>query len=229
MRKGRLLATPPEEMRDSYLSTQFSDDLDRLGYKKTRKVSKEQVEALEGALRDVADGEAQVVLDLEARTYLRVLHGRAQGKPPRAPDFEEVVQGSTWLPDPADPRSAAKALDTSGDFPPGGLLCLGEWKSGEIWLLDVAIRHGYVFLVTERREVLPMFRGVGEFAQWAVANELWKRRLAKDGEVPERLGRLHWFRTVGHLRENGLVPQSFRPKRFKPAYLMPTALGREHP
>ena len=214
-------------MRDSYLSTQFSADLDRLGFKKTRKVEKEQIAELEEALREVAEGEANVVLDLEARTYLRVLHARAQGNPRRAPDFEEVVQGSTWLPDPADPQSAAQALDTSGDFPPGGLLCLGEWKSGEIWLLDIAIRHGYVFLVTERREVLPMFRSIGEFAQWMVANELWKRRLAKDGEVPERLNRLHWFRTVSHLRENGLVPQSFRPKRVKPLHVIPTALGRE--
>jgi hypothetical protein len=138
-----------------------------------------------------------------------------------------VVQGSTWLVDPDDPTSIADAFDTSGDIPPAGILCLGEWKSGELWILDVAIKHGYVFLVTERREVLPMFRNIGEFAQWAVANELWKRRLAKEGEVPERLGRLHWFRTLSYLRENGLVPQSFRPKRFKPLHVIPTALGRE--
>ena len=70
-----------------------------------------------------------------------------------------------------------------------------------------------------------MFRNVGEFAQWAVANELWKRRIAKDGEIPERLNKLHWFKTVSFLREAGLVPQAFRPKRFKPKHPAPTALA----
>ena len=214
-------------MRDVYLSTQFGADLDRLGWKVTRKVPKAQLDALEASLTEVADGESEVVLDLSARAYLRAMWERAQGRPPRVPDFEEVVQASTWLPDPADPRSAADSFDTSGDVAPAGLLCLGEWKSGELWVLDVAIRHGYVFLITERRAVLPIFRTIGEFAQWAVANELWKRRLARDGEVDERLGALHVFRTLGVLRENGLVPPSFRPKRFRPLHDIPTAFRRD--
>jgi hypothetical protein len=213
-------------MRDGYLATQFSADLDRLGYKATRKVATKQLDALEDALRDAAEGDSPVVLDAETRTYLRVMHERAAGSPLRAPDFEEVVQGSTWLPDPLAPDVAAESFDTSGDVPPAGILCLGEWKSGEIWVLDVAIKHGYVFLIDEHRAIHPMFRTLAEFAQWAVANELWKRRLAKEGEVPERLERLHFFKTLGVLRDNGLVPQSFRPKRFKPAHLQPTALAR---
>ena len=216
-------------MRDSYLSTQFATDLDRLGFKVTRKITGKQLDALEAALREVAEDESEVVLDAEARTYIRIMSERAQGNPPRAPDFEEVVQGSTWLIDPAHPETALEAFDTGGDIPVPGLLVLGEWKSGELWILDVAIKHGYVYLVTESRQIVPIFRGVGEFAQWAVANELWKRRLAKDGETPERLGRLHWFRTLSHLRENGLVPPTFRPKRFKPLHHVPTALQREPP
>ncbi len=216
-------------MRDSYLSTQFGADLDRLGWKATRKINKAQLDALEESLRELADGESEVVLDNEARAFLRAMHERAQGRPLRAPDFEEVVQGGTWLVDPTEPATAGRAFDTSGDVPPAGLLCLGEWKSGELWILDVAIKHGYVFLVTERREVLPMFRNIGEFAQWAVANELWKRRIAKDGEVPDRLGKLRWFRTLNVLRDNGLVPQTLRPKRFKTLHDVPTALAREVP
>lgn len=209
-----------------YLSSQFARDLDRLGFKPTRKISPQQLDQLEESLRDVADGEAEVVLDLSARLYIRLMHERAQGNPRRAPDFEEVVQGSTWLADPTNPSEAGEAFDTGGDIPPAGLLCLGEWKSGELWLLDVAIKHGYVYLVTERREVVPMFRNIGEFAQWAVANELWKRRAAKDGEVAERLGAIRFFKTVSYLREAGLVPQNFRPKRWKPKHSIPVALDR---
>ncbi len=213
-------------MREGYLSTQFAGDLDRLGHKPTRKISPKQLEVMEAALRDATDGESDVVLDADIRTYVRLMHERAQGNPARAPDFEEVVQGSVWLPDPMQPASVSDAFDTGGDVPPAGLLCLGEWKSGEMWILDVAVKHGYVYLVTERREIVPIFRNVSEFAQWAVANELWKRRLAKDGEVPERLGRLHWFRTASFLREAGLIPQAFRPKRFKPLRPVPTSLMR---
>lgn len=210
----------------SYLSAQFAKDLDRLGFKATRKLAPDLLVGLEDALREVADGESEVVLDQSARLYTRVMHERAQGNPRRAPDFEEVVQASTWLPDPANPSEAADCFDTGGDIPPAGLLCLGEWKSGELWLLDIAIKHGYVYLVTERREILPMFRNVSEFAQWAVANELWKRRMAKDGEVAERLGAIRFFRSVSFLREAGLVPPNFRPKRWKPKYTTPTALER---
>jgi hypothetical protein len=213
-------------MRDGYLGTQFEKDLDRLGFKPTRKITGKHLDALEAALAEIAEGESPVVLDAEARAYVRVMHERAQGHPLRAPDFEEVVQGSTWLCDPTDPDSAAESFDTAGDVPPAGLLCLGEWKSGELWLLDVAVKGGYVYLVTERREILPMFRSVAEFAQWMVANELWKRRIAKDDEVPTRLGKLHFFRTVSFLREAGLVPQAFRPKRFKPKATLPTALDK---
>ena len=222
-------------MPDTYLSQKFAADLDRLGAKATRKVTSAHLDALEAALLDVADGESPVVLDSDARAYVRILHERAQPSTSgvaggaRAPDFEEVVQGSTWLADPiavgTDHRHLGRAFDTRGDVPVAGLLCLGEWKSGEMWVLDVAITHGYVYLVTERREVLPMFRCIGEFAQWAVANELWKRRLAKDGETPERLGAIRWFKTVSFLREAGLVPQAFRPKRWKPKRPTPTALG----
>jgi len=227
LHKRRLLATPHvEAMRDGYLSTQFATDLDRLGYKPTRKIPPKQLDALEESLRDLSDGESEVVLDANVRTYVRLMHDRAQGNPLRAPDFEEVVQGSVWLADPTQPRSVGDSFDTSGDIPPAGLLCLGEWKSGEIWILDVAVKHGYVYLVTERREIVPIFRNVAEFAQWAVANELWKRRMAKDGEVPERLGRLHWFRTLSHLREAGLVPPTFKPKRFRPLRPVPTSLIR---
>jgi hypothetical protein len=208
----------------SYLSAQFAKDLDRLGFKPTRKIAPDQLDPLEEALRDVADGESEVVLDQSARLYVRHMHERAQGNPRRAPDFEEVVQASTWLPDPTNPREAADCFDTDGDIPPAALLSLGEWKSGELWVLDTAIKHGYVFVVTERREILPMFRNVGEFAQWAVANELWKRRMARDGEVNERLGAIRFFRSVSFLREAGLVPQSFRPKRWKPKFTMPTAI-----
>ncbi len=211
-------------MRDGYLGTQFEKDLDRLGFRPTRQIGTKHLDALEAALGDVADGESPVVLDADARAYVRAMHERAQGHPLRAPDFEEVVQGSTWLADPLDPESAADAFDTGGDIAPAGLLCLGEWKSGELWLLDVAVKGGYVFLVTERREILPMFRSIGEFARWMVANELWKRRIAKDDEVPQRLGKLHFFRTVSFLREAGLVPQAFRPKRFKPKLSLPTAV-----
>jgi hypothetical protein len=214
-------------MRDAYLSSQFATDLDRLGFAPTRKITTKQLDAVEEALRAVAEDDGvPAVLDTDARTYIRIVHERASGSPLRAPDFEEVVQGSTWLVDPDDPTSIADAFDTSGDIPPSGILCLGEWKSGELWILDVAIKHGYVFLVTESREIVPMFRNISEFAQWMVANELWKRRLAKDGEVPERLGRLHWFKTVAPLRENGLVPPNFRPKRFKPLHHEPTGLPK---
>lgn len=209
-----------------YLSSQFAADLDRLGFKPTRKISPQQLDALEESLRDIADGEAEVVLDLATRLYIRLMHERAQGNPRRAPDFEEVVQGSTWLPDPTNLKETADAFDTGGDIPPAGLLCLGEWKSGELWLLDAAIKHGYVYLVTERREIVPIFRSISEFAQWAVANELWKRRAAKDGELAERLGAIRFFKTVSFLREAGLVPQSFRPKRWKPKYSTPVALER---
>ncbi len=208
-----------------YLSTQFAADLDRLGYRPTRKITKEQLDALEQSLRDVAEDETSVVLDANARLYVKIMHARAQGTPPRAPDFEEVVQGSTWLPDPANPSEADAAFDTGGDVPPAGLLCLGEWKSGEIWVLDVAAKFGYVYLVTERREIVPMFRNIGDFAQWAVANELWKRRLAKEGEVPQRLSQIRFFRTVSFLREAGLVPPTFRPKRFRPKKPVPTAIA----
>jgi hypothetical protein len=223
------LAPEDHGMRDGYLGTQFEKDLDRLGYKPSRKVATKQLDALEEALREVAEGDSPVVLDHEARAYIRVMYERAQGNPLRAPDFEEVVQGSTWLCDPMDPEAAAESFDTSGDIPPAGLLCLGEWKSGELWLLDVAVKGGYVFLVTERREILPMFRSIAEFAQWMVANELWKRRLAKEDEVPTRLGKLHFFRTVSFLREAGLVPQAFRPKRFKPKSHLPTAMEKAVP
>jgi hypothetical protein len=210
----------------SYLSAQFAKDLDRLGFKPTRKIAPDQLDQLEEALRDVADGESEVVLDQSARLYVRLMHERAQGNPRRAPDFEEVVQASTWIPDPMNPREAADCFDTGGDIPPAGLLCLGEWKSGELWLLDTAIKHGYVYLVTERREILPMFRNVAEFAQWAVANELWKRRMARDGEVTERLTAIRFFRSVSFLREAGLVPPNFRPKRWKPKYTTPIAIER---
>jgi hypothetical protein len=209
-----------------YLSSQFAGDLNRLGFKATRKISPEQLDQLEEQLREIADDESEVVLDQSARLYIRLMHERAAGNPRRAPDFEEVVQGSTWLADPTNPSEAADAFDTGGDIPPAGLLCLGEWKSGELWLLDVAVKHGYVYLVTERREIVPIFRGIGEFAQWAVANELWKRRAAKDGELAERLGAIRFFKTVSFLREAGLVPQNFRPKRWKPKYHVPVALDR---
>lgn len=207
-----------------YLSTQFAADLDRLGFKATRKIAPAQLDALEASLIEVADGDSPVVLDAAARLYIRIMHERGAGNPRRAPDFEEVVQASTWLADPTNPEEVSECFDTGGDIPIPGLLCLGEWKSGELWLLDVAQKHGYVFLVTERREILPMFKGIGEFAQWAVANELWKRRIAKDNEVPKRLGTLHWFKTVSFLREAGLVPPTFKPKRFRPKHDAPHAL-----
>ncbi|MBI2392237.1 MAG: hypothetical protein HYV09_21800 [Deltaproteobacteria bacterium] len=209
-----------------YLSSQFAADLDRLGFKPTRKIAPSTLDDLEASLREVAEGESEVVLDLSARLYIRIMHERATGQPRRAPDFEEVVQGSTWLADPTNPSEAAECFDTGGDVPPAGLLCLGEWKSGELWLLDVAVKHGYVYLVTERREVLPMFRSIAEFAQWAVANELWKRRTARDGELAERLSAIRFFRSVSFLREAGLVPQNFRPKRWKPKFTVPVALDR---
>lgn len=209
-----------------YLSSQFAADLDRLGFKPTRKIAPSTLDDLEASLREVADGESEVVLDLSARLYIRIMHERASGKPRRAPDFEEVVQGSTWLADPTNPAEAAECFDTGGDVPPAGLLCLGEWKSGELWLLDTAVKHGYVYLVTERREVLPIFRNISDFAQWAVANELWKRRIARDGELAERLSAIRFFRSVSFLREAGLVPQNFRPKRWKPKYTVPVALDR---
>ncbi|MFI5300838.1 MAG: hypothetical protein ACHREM_22380, partial [Polyangiales bacterium] len=179
-------------MRDGYLSTQFSTDLDRLGFKALRKVAGKQLDALQAALQEVADDTAEakvpVVLDAEARAYIRAMYERSSGKPLRCPDFEEVVQGSTWLADPAFPDTVGDSFDTAGDIAPAGLLCLGEWKSGELWVLDVATKAGYVYLVDEKRAIVPMFRGVGEFAQWAVANELWKRRLADaDDEVADRL------------------------------------------
>ncbi|GAC1351875.1 MAG: hypothetical protein NVS3B20_21390 [Polyangiales bacterium] len=213
-------------MREGYLSSKFEKDLDRLGFKPTRKITPQHLDDLEDALRELAEEESEVVLDADTRTFVRIMHERAHGRPLRAPDFEEVVHGSTWLTDPTAPSTVAAAFDTSGDVPSPGLLCLGEWKSGEIWILDVAIKHGYVYLITERREILPIFRSLAEFAQWMVANELWKRRLAKDGEVPDRLGRLHWFRTLSFLREAGLVPQAFKPKRFKPLRPVPTPLQR---
>jgi hypothetical protein len=212
-----------------YLTTKFEADLDRLGFGKARKVSAAQLDALEEALREAAEGECEVVLDASARAFVRLMHERAAGVPVRAPDFEEVVQGGCWLVDPAAPQTLGKAFDTGGDIPPAGLLCLGEWKSGELWLLDVARKGGYVFLADEKRKLFPMFKGIAEFAQWAVANELWKRRIAKDGEVPARLGKLHFFRTVSLLREAGLVPQSFKPKKFKPLYTVPTALAGSAP
>lgn len=210
----------------SYLSAQFAKDLDRLGFKATRKIAPERLGDLEEALREVADGESEVVLDVSARLYVRIMHERAQGNPRRAPDFEEVVQASTWLPDPTNPSEAAECFDTGGDIPQAGLLVLGEWKSGELWLLDTAIKHGYVYLVTERREILPMFRNISDFAQWEVANELWKRRMGREGEVAERLGEIRFFRSVSFLREAGLVPQNFKPKRWKPKFTTPTALER---
>jgi hypothetical protein len=84
-------------------------------------------------------------------------------------------------------------------------------------------------LIDEKRTVVPMFRNVAEFAQWAVANELWKRRLADvDDEVADRLAELHLFKTVTYLREAGLVPHAFKPgKLFKPAKPEPTALVQE--
>jgi hypothetical protein len=220
-------------MRDGYLSTQFSIDLDRLGLKSTRKVAVKQLDALEEALGAVADDASEarltIKLDLEARAYIRAMYERASGKPLRCPDFEEVVQATTWLADPAQPDTAGDAFDTAGDVSPAGLLCLGEWKSGEIWVLDVAVKGGYVYLVTEKREVVPMFRGIGAFAQWAIANELWKRRIA-DGvdEVIDRLAELHLFKTMSHLREAGLVPPAFKPvKLFKPMRPVPTAIEAE--
>lgn len=220
-------------MRDGYLSTQFSIDLDRLGFKANRKVAGKQLDALQAALQEVADDAAEtkvpVVLDAEARAYIRAMYERASGKPARCPDFEEIVQGSTWLADPAFPDTAGDSFDTAGDVNPAGLLCLGEWKSGELWVLDVATKAGYVYLVDEKRQIVPMFRGIGEFAQWAVANELWKRRLAdSDDEVVERLGELHLFKTVSYLREAGLVPSAFKPgKLFKPGKPEPTAFAHE--
>ena len=214
-------------MAEAYLSTQFGADLDRLGFKASRKVAGDALDALEAALVELAEGESEAVLDGSARAYVRAMWARASGSPPRVPDFEEVVQGMTWLADPAHPDTLARAFDTSGDVPPAGLLCLGECKSGEIWVLDVAIKHGYVFMIDENRKILPMFRGVAELAQWAVANELWKRRLAREGELDERLGRLHFFKTVGWLRDNGLVPSGFQPKRFKPLHELPTALAKD--
>lgn len=209
-----------------YLSSQFAADLDRLGFKPTRKIAPTQLDVLEEALRALADDESDVVLDLSTRLFVRLIHERASGNPRRAPDFEEVVQGSCWLADPMDPKQVDDAFDTGGDIPPAGLLCLGEWKSGEQWLLDIAIKQGYVYLVTERREVVPIFRNISDFARWAVANELWKRRMAKDGELTERLGQIRFFKTVSYLREAGLVPQQFRPKRWRPRYAIPTALDR---
>jgi len=209
-----------------YLSSQFAADLDRLGFKPTRKIAPERLDGLEEALRDLAEEESEVVLDQSARLYIRKMHERAAGNPRRAPDFEEVVQGSCWLADPTNPREVADAFDTSGDIPPAGLLCLGEWKSGELWILDVAVKHGYVYLVTERREIVPIFRSISDFAQWAVVNELWKRRLAKDGEMAERLAQIRFFKTVSYLREAGLVPPNFRPKRWKPKYHIPVALDK---
>lgn len=209
-----------------YLGSQFAADLNRLGFKPTRKIPPAQLDVLEEALRTVADDESDVVLDLSARLYIRLMYERAQGNPRRAPDFEEVVQGSTWLADPTNPKEVADAFDTGGDIPPAGLLCLGEWKSGELWILDIAVKLGYVYLVTERREIVPIFRNISDFAQWAVANELWKRRMAKDGELAERLGAIRFFKTVSYLREAGLVPQQFRPKRWRPKYSVPVALDR---
>ena len=213
-------------MGEAYLSTQFGADLDRLGHKASRKVPGAHLDALEAALVDLGEGESDAVLDGSARAYVRAMWERAGGSPVRAPDFEELVQGMTWLVDPAHPETLARAFDTSGDVSPAGLLCLGECKSGEIWVLDVAIKHGYVFMIDENRALVPMFRGVSELAQWAVANELWKRRLAREGELDERLGRLHFFKSVAWLRDNGLVPSSFQPKRFKPLHELPTALAR---
>ena len=180
-------------------------------------------------MRDLADGESEVVLDQSARLYIRKMHERATGNPRRAPDFEEVVQGSCWLADPTNPSEVAESFDTSGDVPPAGLLCLGEWKSGELWVLDVAVKLGYVYLITERREIVPIFRNISDFAQWAVVNELWKRRLVKDGELAERLSQIRFFRTVSYLREAGLVPPNFRPKRWKPKYHTPVALDKSVP
>jgi hypothetical protein len=213
-------------MGEAYLSTRFGADLDRIGFKRTRKIAGAQLDALQAALVDVAEGESDAVLDASARIYVRAMSERASGSPPRAPDFDEVVQGMTWLADPAHPETLAGAFDTSGDVPPAGLLCLGECKSGEIWVLDVAIKHGYVFMIDENRKLVPMFRGVAEFAQWAVANELWKRRLAREGELDERLGRLRFFKTVAWLRDNGLVPSGFTPKKFKPLHDLPTAMAK---
>ena len=212
-----------------YLSAQFAKDLDRLGFKPTRKIAPELLDGLEEALRDLADGESEVVLDQSARLYIRKMHERASGNPRRAPDFEEVVQGSCWLADPTNPREVAVAFDTSGDVPPAGLLCLGEWKSGELWVLDVAVKLGYVYLITERREIVPIFRNISDFAQWEVVNELWKRRLVKDGEMAERLSQIRFFRTVSYLREAGLVPPNFRPKRWKAKYHTPVALDKTTP
>src|SRR4051812_13774053 len=114
-----------------YLSTQFAADLERLGFKATRKIAPTALDALEASLVEVAEGDSPVVLDAAARLYIRILHERAAGNPRRAPDFEEVVQGSTWLADPTNPEEVAECFDTGGDIPIPGLLCLGEWKSGE--------------------------------------------------------------------------------------------------
>ncbi len=207
-----------------YLSSQFAADLDRLGFKPTRKIAPELLDGLEEALRELADGESEVVLDQSVRLFIRKMHERAHGNPRRAPDFEEVVQGSCWLADPTNPGEVADCFDTGGDIPQAGLLCLGEWKSGELWILDCAVKLGYVYLVTERREIVPIFRNISDFAQWMVVNELWKRRLAKDGELAERLSKIRFFRTVSYLREAGLVPPNFRPKRWKPKYDTPVAI-----
>ena len=83
--------------------------------------------------------------------------------------------------------------------------------------------------IEERREIVPIFRNISDFAQWAVANELWKRRLAKDGELTERLSQIRFFKTVSFLREAGLVPQAFRPKRWRPKYVTPVALDKATP
>lgn len=214
-------------MSHRYLPVQFEKDLRRLGMKPTRTISDSHLNALEKALAKFTEGEQRIVLDEHARAYIRCMHERAIGVPLRAPDFEEVVQGSTWLADPTVPETAAKAFDTSGDISPTGLLCLGEWKSGEIWILDITIPHGYVYVITEDRRILPVFRSISEFAQWAVANELWKRRLLKtEEEIFERLNQLKFFKSVSFLREAGLVPPIFRPKRFKPLYPLPHSLQR---
>ncbi|MGZ5966303.1 MAG: hypothetical protein ACXWP4_01450, partial [Polyangiales bacterium] len=57
-----------------YLSTQFAADLDRLGYKATRKIKPEQLDALEASLTEVAEGDSPVVLDVAARLYIRIMH-----------------------------------------------------------------------------------------------------------------------------------------------------------
>ena len=213
-------------MVDPYFTKQFGRDLDRLGYRVTRNVDPSALSGLQTALADIADGECEIVLDSDARAFVAAMFERASGRHLRAPDFEEVVQGSVWLPDPNDANSAAKSVDNmGGDVSPIGLLPLGETKTGETWLLDVGRKAGYVYVVNEHHELLPIFKGIAQFAEWACVNELWKQHRAKEGEVPRRLEKLRFFKSISFLREAGLIPQNFRPKLFKPAHPLPSYLA----